>query len=111
MIEGKSLRSDLHRLARALTALHHAMPDPEARRKLGILMADLDECLDDEEALAVDMERRFHIEVERLLGPLPPADPAFRERYTAMLAASPAVAIADAALRVVLARMPVPPQP
>lgn len=111
MIEGKSLRSDLHRLARALAALHQAMPDAEVRRKLGLLMADLDECMDDEEALAVDMERRFHIEVERLVGPLPAGDAAFRQRYTAMLAASPAVAIADAALRAVLARMPAPPRP
>lgn len=115
MIEGKSLRSDLHHLARALHALQQALPDaagaaaPAWMAGLQRLAADVDEYLDDEEAPALESERELHEEAERLLGPQPASDPVFRQQYEALRAASPAVAAAHHILMRVLAELPARP--
>jgi hypothetical protein len=117
MIEGKSLRSDLHHLARALQALRQAMLDaaggtaPAWTAALERLAAEVDEYLDDEEAPALESERELHDEAERLLGPRPASDPAFRAQYDALRAASPAVAAAHATVMRVFAQLPAKPNP
>lgn len=134
MIEGKTLRSDLQHLSRALRTLHKALLDVETQyfgnvgsalehlqlvtshphfawlQKLSGIISTLDECLDDEEALVVDLERRFRAEVEGLVGPLPATDADFRQRYNALLHDSPEVAMAHGALRKVLAQLPAAPR-
>lgn len=117
MIEGKSLRSDLHHLDRALQALQRALLDAanggatDWMAPLPRLIAEVDEYLDDEEAPALAVERDLHAQAERLMGPLPPSDLAFRARYDALRAASPAVATAHAALQHVMAALPSHPLP
>lgn len=137
MIEGKTLRSDLHHLARALRALHGAMMDEQRRTcipapgvtapasqtlmaldphfswllKVAHVVNEVDEYLDDEEAPAIAIERDFHTEVEQLVGPLPPTDPAFRLRYDALRQRAPKVAAAHAALALVLIELASTPQP
>jgi hypothetical protein len=130
MIEGKSLRIDLQHLSRSLRKLHKALLDVETQyfgqvgsalehlqlvtnhphfawlQKLSGVIAELDECLDDEEALAVDLEKRFRAEVEGLIGPLPAVDVDFRKRYNAMLHDAPEVAMAHGAVRSALSSMP-----
>lgn len=133
MIEGKSLRSDLQQLSRALRALHKALLDVETQyfgqvgsalehlqlvtshphfawlQKLSGVISELDECLDDEEALVVDLERRFRAEIEGLIGPLPATNDDFRTRYNAMLHDSPEVAMAHGAVRKALGQLPAIP--
>lgn len=117
MIEGKSLRSDLHHLDRALQALQRALLGAanggatDWMAPLPRLIAEVDEYLDDEEAPALAVERDLHAQAERLMGPLPPSDLAFRARYDALRAASPAVATAHAALLHVMAELPSHPLP
>jgi hypothetical protein len=117
MIEGKSLRSDLHHLDRALQAVQRAMlaaagaTAPAWMAPLPRLMSEVDEYLDDEEAPALETERRLHAQAERLLGPLPPSDPEFRAHYDALRNTSPALADAHAALLRVMAELPAHPQP
>lgn len=117
MIEGKSLRSDLHHLDRALQTLQRAMLDAAGGAPLAWiaplprLIAEVDEYLDDEEAPALRVERELHAQAERLLGPLPASDPVFRAHYDALRHASPAVAAAHAALQQVMAALPSQPQP
>jgi hypothetical protein len=117
MIEGKSLRSDLHHLDRALQALQCAMlaasgGAPVAwMAPLPRLIAEVDEYLDDEEAPALAVERDLHAQAERLLGPLPPSDAVFRAHYDALRTADPAVAGAHAALQRVMAELPAYPAP
>ena len=118
MIEGKSLRTDLHHLERALKAVHAAM-EPALRAgggaarlaPLARLIAELEEYLDDEEAPALAAECALHAQAERLLGGLAPSDPAFRRDYDALRAADPGVAAAHAALLDVMAQLPADPAP
>lgn len=117
MIEGKSLRSDLHHLARALQAQQRAMLAASGgaplvwMAPLPRLIAEVDEYLDDEEAPALTVERDLHARAERLLGPLPPSDAVFRAHYDALRNASPAVAGAHAALLQVMVELPAYPVP
>ncbi|GAB2842533.1 hypothetical protein GCM10027277_07160 [Pseudoduganella ginsengisoli] len=115
MIEGKSLRSDLHHLDRALQALQQAMLQACGGAAAGwmaplpLLIAEVDEYLDDEEAPALAVERDLHARAERLLGPQPPSDAVFRTQYDALRAAHPAVASAHEALLHVMAQLPAHP--
>lgn len=117
MIEGKSLRSDLHHLDRALQALQRAIlatcggAPALWMAPLPRLIAEVDEYLDDEETPALTVERELHAQAERLLGPLPPSDAVFRTEYDALRQADPAVASAHAALQQVLAALPAYPMP
>lgn len=117
MIEGKSLRSDLHHLDRALQAVQRAMLEaaggaaPVWMAPLPRLIAEVDEYLDDEEAPALAVERELHARAERLCGPLPPSDTLFRAHYDALRGAHPAVAGAHAALLRVMAELPAYPLP
>jgi len=117
MIEGKSLRSDLHHLDRALQALQRAMlaasgGAPVAwMAPLPRLIAEVDEYLDDEETPSLTIERDLHAQAERLLGPLPPSDAVFRAHYDALRRASAAVGSAHAALQRVMAELPAYPAP
>lgn len=117
MIEGKSLRSDLHHLDRALQTLQRAMVDaaggaaPAWMAPLPRLIAEVDEYLDDEEAPALAVERDLHAQAERLCGPQPPSDAVFRAHYDALRSAHPAVADAHAVLLRVMADLPAYPLP
>ncbi len=123
MIEGKSLRSDLHHLDRALQALQRAALDaahaadaadaaaPPWMAPLARLLAEVDEVLDDEEAPSLAVERDLHTRAERLLGPQAPLDPLFRGRYDALRLAHPQVERAHAALLDVMAQLPSHPLP
>ena len=120
MIEGKSLRSDLHHLDRALRALERAVLDaapaadtaaPVWLAPLARLLAEVDEYLDDEEAASLAVERDLHARAERLLGPQAPSDPLFRNHYDALRQSHPRVESAHAALLEVMAQLPSHPLP
>ena len=120
MIEGKSLRSDLHHLDRALQALQCAVLEaattadaaaPAWAAPLARLLAEVDEYLDDEEAASLAAERDLHVRAELLLGPQAPSDPLFRHHYDTLRQAHPQVERAHAALLDVMAQLPSPPLP
>lgn len=120
--------ANLQELARALRKLHKALIDAQTRQfgeavgsaldhlqlitthpqfawllKLSGAMAELDERLDDREApLDSDGVLGLRKAIAALIGPGVALDPAFREKYTAMLHASPEVVMAHAAVRPML---------
>lgn len=129
-MDEKMMRDELRELARALRRLHKAVADVELQyvgapvnaleqlqiltnhpqllwlQKLSALMAELDECMEEPDIAAADIAARFSTVIEQLVGPRPPIDAAFRQRYTTLLHDGPDVAIAHGALRAVLTRLP-----
>lgn len=118
----------LQALARGLRTLHKALIDAETRRypepvsgalehlqlitthpqfawllKLSGAMAEIDERLDDKEAL-LDAAgvHGLRTAIAALIGPDAPSDATFRDNYTAMLHASPEVVMAHGAVRPLL---------
>ncbi|MFL6707348.1 MAG: hypothetical protein ACJ8HI_03985 [Massilia sp.] len=132
------LHTRLSELTRALRKLHKALIDAATREfaepvgsalehlqlitnhphfawllKLSGAMAELDERLDDaEQPLDTAAANGLRQGIEALIGPAPAIDPAFREKYTALLHASPEVVMAHGAVRQQLDAVgPRPPAP
>ncbi|GGY10512.1 hypothetical protein GJV26_27420 [Massilia dura] len=126
----ESLRAVLRELARHARGLHKAMLDVETQYfgavggvlehlqlvtnhphfawllKLSGLMAELDERLDDDEAIEPADAAQFRTAFEQLIGPRAAIDGDFRKRYLALLHDAPEVAIANGPLRQALAKLP-----
>lgn len=126
----ESLRTSLRDVARTARGLHKAMLDVETQYfgavggvlehlqlvtnhphfawllKLSGLMAELDERLDDDEAVAPADAAQLRTAFEQLIGPRVAIDDAFRRRYLALLHDAPEVAIANGPLRQALGRLP-----
>ena len=126
----ESLRASLNALARHARGLHKAMLDVETQYfgavggvlehlqlvtnhphfawllKLSGLMAELDERLDDAQAIEAGDAAQFRSGFEQLIGPRAAIDDGFRKRYLALLHDAPEVAIANGPLRQTLAKLP-----
>lgn len=125
-----ALRGKLQTLTKVLRTLHKALIDVETQyfgavgsplehlqlitnhphfawlQKFSGLMAELDERLDQPETMDAPQAAAFRAALELLVGPRAPADPAFRQKYNALLHDSPEVAMAHGALRVALQQLP-----
>lgn len=126
-------KKSLNDLAGALRRLHKALIDAEVENfgpvsgpyrlldlvayhphfawlhRLSELMVELDELRDDVGSADAGDAAVLRATLEELVGPSKPRDAKFRERYLAMLQQAPAVAMAHAELRQVLAGFPEPP--
>ena len=126
--EHSELHQRLSKLTRALRKLHKSLIDAATRDfgepvgsalehlqlitnhphfawllKLSGAMAELDERLDDkEQPLDSASANGLRQGIEALIGPAAPVDPAFRDKYTALLHASPDVVMAHGAVRQLL---------
>ncbi|MGV7206559.1 hypothetical protein ACLB1G_01745 [Oxalobacteraceae bacterium A2-2] len=80
-------------------------------QRLSVLMAELDERLDDPQALDDATARDYRAAVEALIGPGAPSNQEFRDKYSAMLHDGADVVMAHGAVRAVLAGLPKPGQP
>lgn len=75
-------------------------------RRLSELMVELDEIIESDEAADPAQAAAFRATVEGLIGPRPPSQPQFRERYLTLLQQSPTAAMAHGDLRRLLGRFP-----
>jgi hypothetical protein len=127
------LRDSLQHLSKTARRLHKAMLDVETQyfgavggvlehlqlvtnhphfawlQKLSGLMVEVDERLDEEEAVDALTAARFRTAFEQLVGPRPAIDEDFRKRYNALLQDAPEIAMAHGALRAALAQLPAQP--
>jgi hypothetical protein len=68
-------------------------------QKLSGLMAQIDERLDDPEAIPADEALAFRRAIEMLIGPSEDADEVFRAKYNALLHDAPEIVMAHGAVR------------
>jgi hypothetical protein len=125
-----TLRSNLNSLARALRSLHKTLIDIETQyfgqvgsplehlqlitnhphfawlQKMSGLMAEIDERTDDKEPIDDDTAAALRAAVEGLIGPRPPVDADFRQRYNTLLHDGADVVMAHAAVRQALQKLP-----
>lgn len=78
-------------------------------RRLSELMVELDEIIESDEAADPAQAAAFRAAVEGLIGPRPPSQPQFRERYLTLLQQSPTAAMAHGDLRRLLEKFPKSP--
>ncbi|MDQ1829308.1 hypothetical protein [Massilia scottii] len=127
-----ALRISLQAVPRALRAVHKALIDVETvyfgavggplehlqlitnhphfawLQPMSILMAALDEALDEPETLNAEAIAGWRGQVEELVGPGTAAASAFRAKYLILLHDSPEVAMAHGPLRKLLGHLPQP---
>ena len=126
-LDDPTLRAQLSALNRALRDLHKQLIHLETQyfgavgspleqlqlitnhpqfawlQKLSGLMAQLDERLEDDQAISVDEAKAFRQALEMLIGPCEEGDQEFRAKYNALLHDGPELVMAHGAVRKVLA--------
>ncbi|RSZ60627.1 hypothetical protein HF313_19065 [Massilia atriviolacea] len=128
--DNTTLRAGLQAVPRALRNLHKALIDVETvyfgavgsalehlqlianhphfawLKPMSVLMAALDEALDEPGPLSAEAAAGWRAAIETLVGPGTAAAGEFRSRYVILLHDAPEVAIAHGALRQLLGRLP-----
>ncbi|MDQ1919375.1 hypothetical protein [Massilia pseudoviolaceinigra] len=130
--DNTALRIGLQAVPRALRTVHKALIDVETvyfgavggplehlqlitnhphfawLQPMSVLMAALDEALDEPETLSTEVIAGWRGQIEELVGPGTTAGSAFRAKYVILLHDSPEVAMAHGALRQALGHLPQP---
>ncbi|MFL9923056.1 hypothetical protein PQR62_02175 [Herbaspirillum lusitanum] len=86
-------------------------PDFAWLRVLSEFMVELDQRLDEKDAIDDAASSAFKDALERLIGPAEPGQPEFRQKYLAGLQASPETTMQHAALRLALGQLKRTTQP